>query len=73
MKVIYVRNGAVATITITSSVFEFRKHNHCVDVVLQHFPAGAYRSGFFSLKSVISGESSAMLRAYRVVGAEDAR
>lgn len=59
--------GAVSTMTITSSVFEFRRHNRVVDAALFRAPGVIHtRSGFFRMKTVISGPSNRMLRAYRV-------
>lgn len=56
--------GAVATLTITSTVFEFRKHVRVVDTVLMCTPGViASRRGFFLMKTVISGRSKEMLRA----------
>lgn len=59
--------GAVATMTITSSVFEFRLHNRVVDAALFWEPGIIHtRSGFFRMKTVISGPSNRMLRAYKI-------
>ncbi|HGK4670841.1 TPA: hypothetical protein ACJ2WV_000009 [Kluyvera georgiana] len=56
--------GVVATLTITSTVFEFRKHVRVVDTVLMCTPGVvAIRRGFFLMKTVISGRSREMLRA----------
>lgn len=56
--------GAVATLTITSTVFEFRKHVQVVDTVLMCTPGVIVsRRGFFLMKTVISGRSKEMLRA----------
>lgn len=66
--------GAVATISITSSVFEFRRHNRVVDTVLFRESGVIHtRSGFFRMKTVISGPSNRMLRAYKVALQEAAR
>ena len=60
--------GAVATLTITSTVFEFRKHNRVVDVALLSTPGiVAIRSGMFFMKSVLSGKTRDMLRANKTV------
>lgn len=56
--------GAVATLTIISTVFEFRKHVRVVDAVLMCTPGVVdNRRGFFLMKTVISGRSKEMLRA----------
>ena len=66
MDIDYEDKGAVATMTITSSVFEFRRHNRTVDAVLFREPGVTHtRSGIFRMKTVISGPSNRMLRAYR--------
>lgn len=66
VKIEFNDQGAIATATVTSSVFEFRRHNRAVDVAL--FSASGvrvYSSGFFILKTVISGKASHVLRAYK--------
>lgn len=66
--------GAVATVTITSSVFEFRRHNRAVDTAIFLSPGIiASRSGFFLMKTVISGSTARVFRAYKNVMREAAR
>lgn len=66
--------GAVATLTITSTVFEFRKHNRVVDATLLCTPGiVANRSGIFFMKTVLSGKSRDMLRAYKTIQREATR
>lgn len=66
--------GAVATLTITSTVFEFRKHNRVVDATLLCTPGiVANRSGIFFMKTVLSGKSRDMLRTYKTVSREATR
>lgn len=66
--------GAVATMTITSSVFEFRRHNRVVDTLLFRESGITHtRSGFFRMKTVISGQSNRMLRAYKIALQEASR
>lgn len=66
--------GAVATLTITSTVFEFRKHVRVVDTVLMCTPGViASRRGFFLMKTVISGCSKEMLRANKTAAREVVR
>ncbi|EBP6075980.1 hypothetical protein AAT62_26595, partial [Salmonella enterica] len=63
MKIEYQDYGAVANIVITSTVFEFRKHNRVVDTALfSTLGIVANRSGIFFMKSVLSGKSRDMLR-----------
>ncbi|MFA1615491.1 hypothetical protein ABME00_14860 [Citrobacter amalonaticus] len=74
MKIQYQDYGAAANIVITSTVFEFRKHNRVVDATLLCTPGIiATRSGMFFMKSVLSGKSRDMLRAYKTVQREAKR
>ena len=71
MKIQYQDYGAVANIVITSTVFEFRKHNRVVDATLLCTPGiVANRSGMFFMKTVLSGKSRDMLRAYKTIQRE---
>ncbi|HCC3331654.1 TPA: hypothetical protein M4731_004683 [Salmonella enterica] len=74
MRIEYQDYGAVANIVITSTVFEFRKHNRVVDSALLCTPGIiATRSGMFFMKSVLSGKSRDMLRANKTVQRESRR
>ena len=74
MKIRYQDYGSVANITITSTVFEFRKHNRVVDSVLLCTPGIiATRRGVFFMKSVLSGKTRDMLRAYKTAQGEVGR
>lgn len=74
MKIEYQDYDTVANIVITSTVFEFRKHNRVVDVVLFLTPEVANSSsGFFLMKTVISGKAKHALRAYKTAQREAAR
>lgn len=74
MKIEYQDYGAVANIVITSTVFEFRKHNRVVDATLLCTPGIiATRTGMFFMKTVLSGKSRDMLRAYKTVSREAGR
>lgn len=74
MKIQYQDYGTVANIVITSTVFEFRKHNRVVDATLLCTPGiVATRSGMFFMRTVLSGKSRDMLRAYRAVFREASR
>ncbi|HAK1937571.1 TPA: hypothetical protein H1Q11_003510 [Salmonella enterica] len=74
MRIEYQDYGAVANIVITSTVFELRKHNRVVDAALLCTPGiVANRSGMFFMKSVLSGKSRDMLRAYKTVSREAGR
>lgn len=74
MKIEFNDKGVIATATITSTVFEFRLHNSAVDTALFLAPSvRAKRSGFFVLKTVITGKPSHVLRAYKAIKAEASR
>ncbi|HGM5304509.1 hypothetical protein HP437_22485 [Serratia marcescens] len=73
MKIDYQDHGATASITLTSTVFEFRRHNRVVDTALFLTSVSAYYSGFFFMKTVLSGRSAAVLKAYKIVLREMAR
>lgn len=74
MKIEHQNTGVISTITITSTVFEFRKHNRVVDGALIMAPGTiAKRSGMFFMKTIITGKSRDVLRAYRVAVREAAR
>lgn len=67
-------HGATATVTIISTVFEFRRHNLAVDTALFLAPSVCHNSsGFFILKTVISGKTPHVLRAYSALRAEASR
>ncbi|OIY09966.1 hypothetical protein BED43_21360 [Citrobacter freundii] len=71
MKTQYKDYGAVANIVITSTVFEFRKHNRVVESTLLCTPGiVTNRSGMFFMKTVLSGKSRDMLRAYKTIQRE---
>lgn len=66
MKIQYQDYGAVANVVITSSVFEFRRHNRVIDVVLFLVPGMVSNSsGFFIMKTVLSSQTKQALRAYK--------
>ncbi|HEC6738291.1 TPA: hypothetical protein R3747_003894 [Salmonella enterica subsp. enterica serovar Thompson] len=74
MKIQYQDYGAVANIVITSTVFEFRKHNRVVDATLICTPGIiATRTGMFFMNTALSGKSRDMLRAYKTVQREATR
>lgn len=73
MKFNFVDKGAVATLTITSSLLEFRRHNRAVDAALLSADVVARTSGIFIRKTVISGPVKRGLRAYRAATSEAAK
>ncbi|WP_171877681.1 hypothetical protein [Klebsiella pneumoniae] len=74
MKIEFYDDGFNAITTITSTVFEFRLHNRAVDAAIFLAPSvRAKRSGFFVLKTVITGKTSHVLRVYKAIKAEASR
>jgi len=74
MKIEFNDKGVIATAIITSTVFEFRQHNRAVDTALFLAPSvRSNRSCFFIMKTVISGKTSHVLRAYKALKAEVSR
>ncbi|EOW0915811.1 MULTISPECIES: hypothetical protein [Klebsiella pneumoniae complex] len=74
MKIEFNDQGSDSVVTLTSTVFEFRLHNRAVDTALFLAPSvRAKRSGFFVLKTVITGKTSHVLRAYKAIKAEASR
>lgn len=74
MKIQYQDYGAVANVVITSTVFEFRKHDRVVDATLLCTQGIIVtRSDVLFMKSVLSGKSRDMLRAYKTVQREAKR
>ncbi len=66
MKIDYQDHGVTASLTITSSVFEFQKHNRVVDTALFLTSVTAKHTGFFIMRSVLTGKTPVVMRAYRV-------
>lgn len=74
MKIEFNDQGSTATLTIISTVFEFRRHNLAVDTALFLAPSVRHNSsGFFILKTEISGKTSHVLRAYKALRSEALR
>lgn len=74
MKIDFHDYGAVANIIVTSTIFEFRRHNRIVSTVMFYTPdLRANRKGTLLMKTVISGRVKTMLRAYKTALREAAR
>lgn len=67
MKIDYQDHGTTASITLTSTVFEFRRHNRVVDTALFLTDVRANRSGVFFMKTVLSARTAVVLKAYKIV------
>ncbi|EPN6878854.1 hypothetical protein ACT2XF_000056 [Providencia rettgeri] len=70
MKLNYFDGGEVAKITVTSNLFQYKKHRRVVDAVLLKTNVTASTKRGLVIKTVISGKSSHVLRAYKVAVAE---
>ncbi len=74
MKIEYQDYGAVANIVVTSKMFEFRRHNRAIDVALLLTPEmTSNSSGFFIMRTVLSGKTKHALRAYNHLNRESRR
>ena len=73
MKIDYQDHGATASVTLTSTVFELRRHNRVVDTALFLNSISAHRGGLFFMKTVLSGRSAPMLKVYKIALQEMAR
>lgn len=74
MKIEFNDNGVIATATITSTVFEFSRHKRLVNTVVFLSPwIQASSTGFFIMKTVISGKAPHVYSAYRTMKQEAAR
>lgn len=64
MKIEFNDQGSVSVITVTSTVFEFHRHNRVIDVALLLTPEmTSQSSGFFIMKTALSGQTKYALRA----------
>ncbi|KAA5923426.1 MULTISPECIES: hypothetical protein [Pantoea] len=73
MKFEFKDHGAVATLTITSSLLELRRHNRAVDAALLSADVRARTSGLFIRRTVISGPVNRSMRAYKAAAREVAK
>lgn len=74
MKIDFNNYGPVASVTITSTIFEFRKHNRVVDTTLFLVPGVvSERRGSFFMKTHISGETRDAQMAYKTAMREAKR
>lgn len=66
MKIEFNDMGSVSSISVSSTVFEFRRHNRAIDVALFLTPGMTSKSsGFFIMKTVLVGQNKHALRAYK--------
>ncbi|RLM16511.1 hypothetical protein BIY27_00025 [Gibbsiella quercinecans] len=70
----YIYKGSVASVIITSTFFEIGKHNRIVDTVIFCTPGvRVNKTGYLIMRSVISGATADILRAYRTACREAER
>ncbi|HEM7578100.1 TPA: hypothetical protein U2J86_005159 [Serratia marcescens] len=70
MKIDYFDSGAVAKITVTSNLFQYKKHCRVVDAVLLKTNVTASTKYGLVIRTIITGKSSHVLRAYKLAVVE---
>ncbi|SUQ58448.1 Uncharacterised protein [Raoultella terrigena] len=66
MKIEFNDQGTVSTVTVISTVFEFSRHNRVIDTALLVTPEMASKSsGFFIMRTILSGKTKYALQAYK--------
>lgn len=73
MQIDYQDTGAIARITIRSSVISIRQHRRAVDAALMHSTVTAHTSGLLFLRTEITGKTPAVMRAYKAITQEATR
>lgn len=73
MQVDYQDFGSIARVTISSSVLGMRQHRRAVDAALMCSTVTARTSGLLLLRTVITGKTPAVMRAYKAITQEAAR
>ena len=70
MKIDYFDSGAIAKITVISNLFQYKKHCRVVDAVLLKTNVTASTKYGLVIRTIITGKSSHVLRAYKLVVVE---
>lgn len=70
MKIDYFDSDAVAKITVTSNLFQYKKHCRVVDAVLLKTNVTASTKYGLVIRTIITGKSSHVLRAYKLAVVE---
>lgn len=73
MQIDYQDSGAIARITIRSSIFGMRQHRRAVDAALMCSIVTARTSGLVILRTEITGKTPAVMRAYKAITQEASR
>lgn len=70
MKIDYFYSGAIAKITVISNLFQYKKHCRVVDAVLLKTNVTASTKYGLVIRTIITGKSSHVLRAYKLAVVE---
>lgn len=73
MKIDYQDCGAIARLTVKSSVIRLQKHKRLVDTALLVADVTEHTTGILVINSVITGKTPAVMRAYKAVLREASR
>ena len=73
MKIDFQDCGAIARLTVKSSIVRLRKHKRLVDAALLVADVTERTSGLIVICSVITGKTPAVMRAYKAVLREGSR
>ncbi|WP_241624686.1 hypothetical protein [Rosenbergiella epipactidis] len=71
MEIIYEDLGSIARLVIKSPLFRFRKHRHAVDAALLMVNVTVKTKGLFTITTVITGKTPAVMRAYKIISREN--
>ena len=67
MQIDYQDCGAIARLTVKSSILRLQKHKRLVDTALLVADVSEHTTGVLVIKSVITGKTPAVMRAYKAV------
>jgi len=73
MKIDYQDYGAIARLTVKSSIIRLQKHKRIVDTALLVADVTEHTTGVLVIHSVITGKTPAVMRAYKAVMREASR
>ncbi len=73
MQIDYQDSGVIARLTLSSSIINTRKHKRFVDVALLAADVSERSTGVLVIRSVITGKTPAVMRAYKAILREVSR
>ena len=73
MQIDYQDSGVIARLTLSSSIINIRKHKRFVDVALLAADVTERTTGVLVIRSVITGKTPAVMRAYKAILREVSR